>query len=528
MQPNEKFYTVHSNPEEPKNFNEVLQSPDKSKWMEAIKSELESIEDNKVWTVVNRPNDKSIIQARWIFKIKRNADNKPEKYKARLVAKGYCQEYGIDYYETFAPVVKVQTLRTIFALAAQQDLIVHQVDINTAFLNGDLEEEIFIEPPPGVDSVKNGQVCKLHKALYGLKQAPRAWNKSLVQFLSEFGLIQLKSDVCVFVNQTLIVAIYVDDIVIASKELNRIIQFKKQLGERFKTKDLGEVNYVLKIRVEKIPNSGGWKIHQHNYIDDLIKFYDLKNEKQVAIPIQPNHKLTADLIDEQEKLRTVVDSTTYRQAIGKLMYLMTCSRPDICYAVSVLSRFMTVPREKHWRFVKHLLRYIKSTRDYALIFPRSNSLQLNGYSDSDHAGDLGDRKSTSGFVFTLSGCTISWRSMKQKTVAISSTEAEYVAMSDATQEAIWLKAILSELGFDIKQITMCNDNMSSMQIIKNPTSHHRAKHIDVRFHFIRDHYQNGNISLQYIESQKLCADFLTKGVNQVKHSQCMKQINLEN
>jgi len=508
-------------------MNEVLNSPDKKKWMEAIKSELESIKENKVWSVVKRPNDKSTIQTRWIFKIKRNAENKPEKYKARLVAKGYCQEYGIDYYETFAPVVKVQTLRTIFALSAQQDMIVHQVDIHTAFLNGDLEEEIFIEPPPGIVTFSKDEVCKLHKALYGLKQAPRAWNKSLVQFLSDFGLIQLKSDVCVFVNTELIVAIYVDDIIIASNELRKIEHFKKQLGDRFKTKDLGEVNYVLKIRVERIPN-GGWKIHQHNYIDDLVKFYDLKNEKQVAIPIQPNHKLTVDLADEQEKLRAEVDSTTYRQAIGKLMYLMTCTRPDICYAVSVLSRFMTAPREKHWRHVKQLLRYVKSTRDYALIFPRSNSTTLSGYSDSDHAGDLGDRKSTGGFVFILSGRTISWRSMKQKTVAISSTEAEYVAMSEATQEAIWLKTILSELRVNLKQVTMCNDNMSSMQIIKNPTSHHRAKHIDVRFHFIRDHYENGNISLQYIESGQLCADFLTKGVNQVKHTQCMKQLNLVN
>ncbi len=324
-----------------------------------------------------------------------------------------------------------------------------------------------------------------------------------------------------------LVAIYVDDIIIASKDLNKIIKFKKQLSDRFRTKDLGEVNYVLKIRVEKIPD-GGWMIHQKNYIDDLISFYDLKNEKPVSIPIQPNHKLTTDLEDEQENLRAPVDSTKYRQAIGKLMYLMTCSRPDICYSVSVLSRFMAAPREKHWRYVKHLLKYVKTTRDYALIYPKSNTTTLTGYSDSDHAGDLGDRKSTSGFIFILSGCTISWRSMKQRTVAISSTEAEYIAMSDATQEALWLKTILSELGVNLKQITMCNDNMSSIQIIKNPTSHHRAKHIDVRYHFIRDHYQNGNISLQYIASEELCADFCTKGVPNIKHHKCMKQLNLTN
>jgi len=202
------------------------------------------------------------------------------------------------------------------------------------------------------------------------------------------------------VNQELIVVIYVDDNVIASKDLQKIVNFKKQLGDRFKTKDLGEVNFVLKTRVEKT-HDGGWKIHQQNYIDDLVKFYELKNEKPVYIPIQPNHKLTTDLLDDQEQLRAEVDTITYRQAIGKLMYLRTCNRPDICYTVSVLSRFMTAPRETHRRFVKQLLRNVKSTRDYALIFPRSNSMTLTGYSDSDHAGDLGDRKSTSGFVFIL-------------------------------------------------------------------------------------------------------------------------------
>ena len=328
-------------------------------------------------------------------------------------------------------------------------------------------------------------------------------------------------------NKHLIIAIYVDDIVIACKELDRIVDFKKRLGNRFKTKDLGEVNYVLKIRVERMLD-GGWKIHQHNYIDDLIKFYDLRNDKRVSIPIKPNHKLTVDLEDEKDHLRADADSTEYRQVIGKLMYLMKCSRPDICYAVCVLSRFMSAPKEKHWRYVKQLLRYIKTTRDYELVYPVSESINLTGYTDSDHAGDLGDRKSTGGFAFILSGCTISWRSMKQKTIAISSTEAENVAMSEATTEAIWLKAILSELSIDIGTITMCNDNQSSMHIIRNPSSHNRSKHIDVRFHFIRDHYQNGTISLKYIESEKLCADFLTKGVHQVKHAQCMKQLNILN
>ena len=223
-----------------------------------------------------------------------------------------------------------------------------------------------------------------------------------------------------------------------------------------------------------------------------------------------------------------MDVTSYRQAIGKIMYLMVCTRPDISYAVSILSRFMSEPKEKHWRCVKNLLKYIKSTRNYSLIYPNHGTTIISGYSDSDHAGDLSDRKSTSGYIFMLSGCAISWKSSKQKSVAISSTEAEYVGLSEATKEAIWLKELINELGIEQNQVVIHGDNLSSMQIVKDRTNHNRTKHIDVRFHFIKDCYKEGVIDLKYVESLKLCADFLTKGVNNTKHHQCMEQINLKN
>ena len=261
---------------DPQTIHEALKGSNGPKWKQAVRSELESIENNNVWEIVDRPKDKKVIGTRWVFKIKRNANNQPERFKARLVAKGFNQKYGIDYYETFSPVVKVQTLRTIFAIAANSDLEVHQVDIDTAFLNGILEEEIYVEAPPGCDICKPNQVCKLKRSLYGLKQAPRAWNSTLVKFLIDFGLTQAKSDICVFVNKHLIVAIYVDDIIIAGKNIENINAFKRSISQRFKTKDLGKANYVLKIKVEQIPG-GGWKLHQHNYIDDLIKLYGLKD-----------------------------------------------------------------------------------------------------------------------------------------------------------------------------------------------------------------------------------------------------------
>ncbi len=419
VDPTKKVYlfndleSIEGELDDPQTIKAALNGPNKENWKKAIQSELESIKENDVWTVVERSSDKKIIGTRWVFKVKRNSNNEPEKFKARLVAKGYNQKYGVDYFETFAPVVKVQTLRTLLAIAANLELHVHQIDINTAFLNGTLEEEVYVEPPPGTNICQPNQVLKLKRSLYGLKQSPRAWNATLVKFLNKFGLTQIKSDSCVFVNKYIMLAIYVDDIIILSKQLEKIVEFKKAISEKFKTKDLGKVNYVLKIKVEEIPG-GGLKLHQHNYIDDLIKLYGLNNEKTVDLPIQPNHRLTLDLTDEPDELKASVDETKYRQAIGKLMYLMVCTRPDISYAVSILSRFMSAPKEKHWRCVKLLLKYIKSTRNYSLIYPKLNTTVITGYSDSDHAGDFDDRKSTSGFIFCLGKCTISWKSTKQK------------------------------------------------------------------------------------------------------------------
>ena len=209
------------------------------------------------------------------------------------------------------------------------------------------------------------------------------------------------------------------------------------------------------------------------------------------------------------------------------MYLMVCTRPDISYSLSALSRFMCKPREKHWRFVKQLIKYIKSTRNYALIYPKTNSTIINGFSDSDHAGDLGDRKSTSGYLFKLGECTISWRSAKQNTVAISSTEAEFISLSQSTQEAIWIKSFLKEIGFDQTTVVIHGD-LSSFHFVRNNMNHNRSKHIDIRYHFIKDHFNKKTIDLKYTKSEDLCADFLTKGVNRIKHYNSMKQLNLIN
>ena len=276
INPTEKSYILTES-ETPETIEQALNSRNKSGWIDAIQAELKSLSENKVWEFVPREN-KKVIGTRWIFKIKKDSENKPTRLKARLVAKGYHQKFGIDYNETFAPVVKLQSLRTIIAIATNQNLLIHQVDIDTAFLNGELKDEVFVEPPPGCDLCNPDQVCSLKKSLYGLKQEPLEWNRTLVKFLQELGLKQLKSDMCVFINPKIIIAVYVDDIIISS-QIKHINEFKMSISQRFKTKDLRIASFILGIKLEKFKN--GWLLHQHQYIDELISFYNLNNQKTV-------------------------------------------------------------------------------------------------------------------------------------------------------------------------------------------------------------------------------------------------------
>jgi hypothetical protein len=303
------------------------------------------------------------------------------------------------------------------------------------------------------------------------------------------------------------------------------------LSKRFKTKDLGQASRILGLQLERLPD-GSWIIHQKPYIEEIMRQFNVTNVKEVAIPLQPNLGLSLELLDESDELRMLVDRTLYQSALGKLMYLMTGTRPDISFSVSLLSRFSSCPKEKHWRCLKHLMKYLNSTGNYYLKYSQCDSILLNqsglnliGYSDADYASNLDDRKSTSGYTFMLNNCCITWKSTKQKTVALSSTESEYIALATCSKEAIWIRSLLLEMGFRQKETVIFNDNLSSHQITKGGTSE-RSKHIDVRHHFIRDNVTNGTIRIKYMKSDELPADFLTKNVNQIKHLKFLNFINL--
>ena len=505
---------VCKNYSDPSTLQEALNSVDYKLWQEAMLNELKSINDCNVWDLVEPPKDKKIVNCKWIFKRKTGADGNISTYKARLVAQGYSQEFGVDYDETFSPVIRFESIRSILSLAVEHNLQVHHMDVSSAFLNGDLDETIYMSQPPGFAKVgSENLVCKLKKSIYGLKQAPKCWNTSLDNYLKELNFEQCSSDPCLYTcikdDNMCILAVYVDDIILASDSIERINEVKASLHNRYKMKDLGLLNYFLGVNVEQDLQNGTISLNQANYIEKLLDQFNMKDANPVKTPVDPAIKLTVSN-DDCENFRKDI----YQSAVGKLLYLSTRTRPDITFAVCNVARYCSKPNQQHWNAVKRILRYLRGTFDFGIVYSKSKIKTCEGFSDADWAGDCNDRKSTSGFCFKLNGGLVSWRSNKQSCVALSTAEAEYIALAAASQEAIWLKQLLINLNHDDNApMTINEDNQASICFAKNITNHSRTKHIDIKFHFIRDQVTNNNILLKYCPSEMMLADVFTKGLS---------------
>ena len=495
---------------EPQTMDEALAGDYSTKWKEAADVEYRSLIENETWDLVELPSGRTPIGSKWVFKVKHKSDGTVERFKARLVAKGYAQQPGIDYDETFSPVVKFQSIRVLLALAVQYDLQLNQMDVVTAFLNGNLEETIYMQQPDGyIQQGKELLVCKLNKSLYGLKQSPRCWNKVLTEFMKSLGFTQSSADPCIYVRDSkslTIVAAYVDDLIIATKTDEEMQDVKQQLQSRFKMKDLGKLHYCLGITINHDQTNNVIEMHQKQYILKMLEKYGLLDAKSVSTPADPNVKLCKD--DEVSK---PVDSVMYQSMVGSLLYVAVATRPDISQAVGTVSKFNSSPSEAHLTAVKRILRYLKGTLDVTLKFKKTDDDQLVGFSDADYAGDLDDRRSTSGNVFLMSSGPVSWFSKKQAIVTLSTAEAEYVALSRAAQEIVWIRRLLSDLTAIQGQATvLMEDNQGAICIAKNPVSHSRTKHIDVRYHYVREAVNDDIINLQYCPTQEMVADILTK------------------
>jgi hypothetical protein len=495
--------------EEPTCSEEAIQ---RKEWADAMTEEYQSIMKNEVWEIVPRSKNKDGVSYKWLFKIKHAANGSIEKYKARFVARGFSQKEGIDYEETFAPVARYTSIRTIIALAAKMKWKLHQMDVKTAFLNGVIEEEVYIEKPQGFEvEDRKSHVCRLKKALYGLKQAPRAWYGRIDSFLTSLGFTKSKADSNLYFkimdNEPVILLLYVDDLFLTGEE-KLIAECKKRLAAEFEMKDLGLMHYFLGLEVWQSPER--IFLNQGKYTVEILKRFDMLECKSMNTPMEAKLKLLVDTSSD------LIDATLYRQIIGSLMYL-TNTRPDICFAVNTLSQFLVEPRRVHLVAAKHVMRYLKGTMDYGLSYDGDHDFTLSGYTDADWAGSVADRKSTSGCCFSLGSAMISWQSRKQSSIALSTAEAEYIAACSASCEAIWLRKLLTGL-FDLEMratVILC-DNQSCIKMTENPVFHDRSKHIEIRYHFIRDMVQRGALKLQYISTDEQVADVLTKPLSRVK------------
>lgn len=497
---------------EPNSFADAMTRDDGQLWLEAMTMEMSSLQVNDVWDLVELPKERKLVGSKWVFKMKRDVDGNIDRYKARLVARGFTQRFGEDYDQTFSPVVRFESFRMLMALAAKHDLQLHQMDVTTAFLHGVLEEDVFMKQPEGF--VKEGDeklVCRLKRSLYGLKQSPRCWNAALDEKLSAMGFEQASGDPCLYRSkggEMAYVAVYVDDLVIAAASDEAVQVVKDQLSASFDMKDMGRLHHFLGMKIVQDPKNNSVWIGQDRYTKDVLAKYGMENCKPALTPMDPGVKpLPGKDTDER------FDPAVYQSAVGSLLFLSVATRPDIAFAVSCAARFTANPYREHWSLVKRIMRYLKGTYEYGLQYTDAEGDNLIGFSDADWAGDTGDRKSTSGYTMLLSNAAVTWKSKKQTVVALSTAEAEYVALCAATQEACWMRKILSDLGAPQSgPTTMREDNQSAIAIAENPVSHNRTKHIDIKYHYTRQAVQNGDIQLEYCPSADMLADVLTKPV----------------
>jgi hypothetical protein len=495
-----------------------------------MQDEFDSLTKNNTWTLVkDMPPGRKAIGCRWVFKRKLNNDGSVSRYKARLVAKGYSQRHGIDYEETYAPVAKFTSIRTILAIGAALDLEIHQMDVKTAFLNGDLEEEIYMDVPEGL-KVPSGYKCKLNRTLYGLKQSPRMWNKKLDMFLHDIGFKVLQTDTSLYVRkddtELTMIAVYVDDLLILSSMMDALNEVKKALTMKFEMSDEGDIdgNTHLGFRITRDRAKRSLTMDQETYAKSILTRFGMEDCNPVVTPLNPGVKL---LKEENEDSEMKKRTTHLQQIIGSLMYLMLGTRPDLAAAVGIVSQFASRPSPAHLHAAQHILKYVKGTTDVKLHFKQKGDLTLTGYTDSDWGGDVNTRRSVSGYLFKLHGGAVSWSSKHQPTVALSSMEAEYMALTHATKEAIWLKMFLAELGMDLKQpLVLYEDNQSSVQLVKHPAHHACTKHIDIRHHFVREKVENGEIDLRHLPTSLMTADALTKPLGRQIFERHRKEMGL--
>lgn len=505
---------------EPATLKQALQD---KRWRGSMSTEIDAFARNDTFELVPRPRDQNVIACLWIYTNKFFSNGSHRCCKYHLFTKGYNQQHGRDYTDTFSPVIKSTTLRLVLDIAVSSGWPIQQLDVNNAFLQGTLTEEVYMEQPPGfIDSDKPDHVCHLKKAVYRLKQAPRAWYTEIRSFLLSLGFYNSLADTSLFIlkrgSDLTYLLVYVDDIVVTGNSKLSIKRVLQLLAERFSVKDPEELNYFLGIDAHR--TYSGLHLNQWKYIFDVLHKYDMTNARPVTTPMASSPKLHLN------SGTSLTDPSKYRKLIGSLQYLQF-TRPDIGFAVNSLSQFMHKPTDEHWQAAKRILHYLAGTPTHGIYISATNRLILHGYSDTDWAGDSDDNVSTNSFIIYLGKHPISWASKKQKGVARSSTEAEYRAVASTAAELSWICNLLTELGIQLPSSPLIHcDNVGATFLCANPVFHFRMKHIAIDYHFVRGQVTRGALRVFHVNTRDQLADALTKPLSRARFLELRDKIGV--
>ncbi|OWZ06851.1 Integrase, catalytic core protein [Phytophthora megakarya] len=514
---------------EPKTLGEAKRSQYWQQWKEAMDQELADLQANGTWELVETPKNANLVTSKWVYKIKFSSKGELERFKARLVARGFTQKFGVDFDATFSPVLKLSSLRFIVMLAAIWKANLLQGDVPNAYLKSDLDKPIILRPPVGTPGVDDRHSWLLRKGLYGLKQSGKLWNDLIDSFLKAEGFSRSKMDPCIYFmhcdGNLCVLGLYVDDVLVVSQDENLSEHVMSRLSERFNIKNLGEAQKCLGVWIKRNPS--GIILHQQQTIEELLEKFGMGQCRPATTPMEENHQFFEDDVEP------FTDTNMVREAIGSLLWISNCTRPDITTAVNCLSRFVAHPTVIHWRGIKRVLRYLKGTVSHGLSYKFGNGpgtpLHVTEYSDANWAGDSKSAKSTSGAVLQVNSMTISWASRKQTTVALSTMEAEYVAACAAVQDCIGIRQLLGELHLLPKNssILLRVDNQSAIKSMENAVSSQRTRHLNIKYHFVRDAITNKDVKVEYCPSQQQLADLLTKATDKIVFRRLCDMLRLQ-
>jgi hypothetical protein len=511
---------------EPRTVREALSGPDSNKWLSSMESEIKNIESKGTWIETSLPKGRKAVGCKWVFKVKTDADGNVVKYKSRLVAQGFSQVPGVDYAETFAPVSRTTSLRLLLTIAATNDLEVWQADVEGAYLNGKLDVDLYMAYPEGMRPKTGCDTLRLLGSLYGLKQSGRTWWIELGKGLEALGFKRTESDWGLYYRTgskdrgpALLLA-YVDDIVVAAQSNAEINEVMKGLARRWKITELGEVSTILGMKVRRDRQAKKIWLTQPAYIERVIERFP--GHRPRATPLPLDRGKTTTWTDESP----TAPLTPFQEIVGCLQWVAGCTRPDISFAASFLARQIARPTEHLWKMALGVVAYLSNTRTIGLTLGGKGKRPLKGWVDADWAGCRETRRSTTGWIIELDDSPIVWSSRRQATVSASTTEAEYIAISEAGREIMWLRELLETLGYHQPTTTLHCDNQGAIALTQKPSSHPRTKHIAIRHHQIREWVDMGMIRLAYTESKAQKADMLTKSLPGPAHAACVRMLNI--